>query len=108
MLEKLRPPEAPERTERRAVRYSDCDSNGHMNNVRYADLACDAFHYEAMEGRPVRSMQICYRGECCAGEELTLSVENRGGRIAVAGADGGGPVRFVSGTGFFEKEELRA
>lgn len=104
LLEKLSPPEGIFKPARRAVYYSDCDHNGHMNNIRYADFACDAFGYEAMEGRYVRSMQIDYRAECRAGEELNLSVERRGERIVVAGADDLGKTRFIAETGFFEQK----
>jgi acyl-ACP thioesterase len=87
-----------ETRETRLVHYSDADVNGHVNNVRYADFACDALHLERLEeGRFVSSMQIGYLKECRPGEQLTLSTGQTGELWVVHGADEGGTPRFDAG-----------
>lgn len=75
-------------SEARPMRYSDTDINGHVNNSRYADFACDALHLERLlPGRFVHEFQIGYLNQCRAGETIT---------VETAGADG---VRFARGLG---------
>ena len=87
----------PEMTlaERRRFHYSDIDCNGHVNNVRYADLAADAAHLERREkGMFVSRLQIGFRKECLAGESIdVLTAETEDG-IFVRGADQEGEPRF--------------
>ena len=45
-LAKLHQPEGLRHKENRLMRYSDTDLNGHVNNTRYADFACDALELE--------------------------------------------------------------
>jgi acyl-ACP thioesterase len=97
-LHKLHLPEAMETRETRLVHYSDADVNGHVNNVRYADFACDALHLERLEeGKFVSSLQIGYLRECRPGETLTLSTGQTGELWCVHGADGAGVPRFNAG-----------
>ena len=59
--------------QRRGLRYSDTDGNGHVNNTRYADFLCDAAELqEAAPGIFVRALHIDFLRECKAGETLTL------------------------------------
>ena len=51
----------------RRIGYSETDINGHANNTRYADYACDTVHFEELAGRYVRELQITYSAECLAG-----------------------------------------
>ena len=72
-LSKLRCPENLREAERRLMRYSDTDINGHVNNTRYADFACDAVHLERLEeDRFLSSMQIGYLAECRPGDLIAL------------------------------------
>ncbi len=44
---------------RRLLHYSDTDLNGHVNNNRYADFACDAMEIEIWApGESCASLQI--------------------------------------------------
>lgn len=73
---------------KREIHYSDTDINGHVNNTRYADFACDALYlHQRPAGCFVREMQIGYLAECKPGELLTLSV----------GSDENGSYVFGSG-----------
>lgn len=95
LLPKLRVPVQLGGGEVRALHYSDCDVNGHVNNVRYADFACDALHLQRLgAGRYVSSVQLGYLKECRAGESLTLSTGCRDGVWYVQGDGGEGKARF--------------
>lgn len=90
-LGKLKLPDDLEVAERRRMHYSETDMNGHINNTRYADFACDALKMEGMEeGEFVRELQIGFLAECHAGEELVLSagMEENHGFVRGNGADG--------------------
>ena len=61
------------------MRYSDTDVNGHVNNTRYADFACDAVELERLpENRFLAEMQIGYLAECRPGEVLDIQVGGQG------------------------------
>ena len=81
--------------EKRLLHYSDADINGHVNNVRYADFACDAIHLEQEGvGKFVSSIQISYLKECRPGETVTLSAVQEDSTWYVRGADGEETERF--------------
>lgn len=95
ILTKLSPPAELADAGRRVFRYSDLDMNGHVNNVKYADYVCDALELERLdEGQFVSSLQIGYRAECRAGEEIALFTGASGGARYVHGADLTGKTRF--------------
>ncbi len=88
------PPELPGREER-ALRYSDTDINGHVNNVKYADFACDALRLEdRLAGKFVSGLQIGYINQCRAGETLTLSTAVLGDECWARGTGPEGKERF--------------
>lgn len=95
---KLRRPAMPEQFDQRArrdMRYSDTDINGHVNNIHYADFACDSFHLEeAGRGKFVRSFQIGYVSECRAGETLWVDTARRGEELFARGVGEDGEERF--------------
>ncbi|MEA4898226.1 MAG: thioesterase [Christensenellaceae bacterium] len=72
--------EGLEPVERRTVRYTELDVNGHMNNARYADWALDLLR-SGGEARPVRGMQINFIAEGRLHDQVTLSA-----RLTEAGA----------------------
>ncbi len=77
------------------MRYSDCDINGHVNNVRYADFVCDALHMEKL-GREsyVRQFQLGYLHECRPGETISIFTGTDGGRQYAHGVGADGVPRF--------------
>jgi len=91
----LRLPEGMELVEERRFHYSDIDCNGHVNNVRYADVAADAARLERRLDRQfVSSLQIGYIRECMAGERIrVLTAETEEG-LFVLGAGQEGDTRF--------------
>lgn len=48
--------------------YSQCDQNGHINNTRYIDLACDLLPLEQLAEAPLRSLCVNYHNEIPAGQ----------------------------------------
>ena len=100
-LNKLHRPEQLQEVERRQMRYSDTDINGHVNNTRYADFACDAVELDRLaEDRFLSSMQIGYLAECRPGEVLSLEVGEEEGLRYIYGVDEAGKPRFEAALGF--------
>ena len=94
-LHRVAMPEAFDARVQRDLRYSDTDINGHVNNIHYADYACDSLHLERMEpGKFVRSLQIGYVSECRAGETLWVDTAVRGDEWFARGEGEDGKERF--------------
>ena len=55
-----------------AVRWSDIDRNGHVNNTRYADWLCDYLPKDA-QGAPLQDVHICFSRESLLGDRLVMS-----------------------------------
>ena len=88
-------PEVFDSRTRRDLRYSDTDINGHVNNIHYADFACDSLHLERLgRGKFVRSFQIGYVGECRAGEIIWVDTAVRGDELFARGEGENGDERF--------------
>ena len=56
-----------------SVGWSDTDVNRHMNNTRYADLACDALA-DKLAGQRIVDVQMHFAGETRLDDVVTLSV----------------------------------
>ena len=94
-LHRIPMPEAFDHRTRRDLRYSDTDINGHVNNIHYADFACDSLHLEELgRGKFVRSLQIGYVNECRAGETIWVDTAARGDELLARGAGEDGVERF--------------
>lgn len=94
-LAKLHMPEGMDLAERRLMHYSDTDINGHVNNTRYADFACDAIRADLLqEGRFVGQMQLGYTAECRPGEVIDLLTARQEQACFVHGIDETGKSRF--------------
>ena len=102
-LAKLHQPDSLRHKERRLMRYSDTDLNGHVNNTRYADFACDALELEKLpRDRFLAEMQIGYLAECRPGDCLDIQVGGKGDSLFVCGVDESGKSRFESALFFGE------
>lgn len=103
-LSKLHCPAALQQVDLRPMRYSDTDINGHVNNTRYADFACDALELERLpEEYFVSEMQIGYLAECRPGEVLSIQTGREDDGSYVYGLDKDGKTRFESAV-FFGKD----
>ena len=101
MLSKLRCPEQLREMERRRMRYSDTDINGHVNNIRYADFACDALDMDRLEQQQFLSeLQIGYLAECRPGDLLVLESGEQGEDLYIRGVDEAGKARFEASLRF--------
>ena len=67
-------------TDKRRVRFSDLDVNGHMNNCRYLDWVTDLLPSGFHQTHSLAEFTICYLSEIREDEELLLSWELREGR----------------------------
>ncbi len=94
-LHRIPMPEEFDNRVRRDLRYSDTDINGHVNNIHYADFACDSLHLEELgRGKFVRSLQIGYVNECRAGETIWVDTAARGDELLARGSGEDGVERF--------------
>ena len=59
----------------RAVRFSDLDWNGHMNNCRYLDWVTDTLPSPFHSAHSAKEFSVCYLSEAKEGENLTLDWE---------------------------------
>ena len=91
---KIRMPKEMDDAGRRLIAYSETDVNGHANNTRYADYACDAIHFENYAGQYVRQMQITYSAECLAGQTVQMYAKQDGNCFYVRGVDKEGKSHF--------------
>lgn len=60
--------------------YSQCDQNGHINNTRYIDLACDALPLEQISETPLETLCVTYHSEIPAGQTYTVERAQLTGR----------------------------
>ena len=94
-LRRIPMPEVFDNRTRRDLRYSDTDINGHVNNVHYADFACDSLHLEELgKGKFVRSLQIGFVNECRAGVAIWVDTAARGDELLARGEGEDGVERF--------------
>lgn len=94
-LHRVAMPERFDGRTRRDMHYSDTDINGHINNIHYADFACDSLHLEQLcRGKFVRSFQIGYVNECQAGETIYVDTAARGDGLFARGQGEDGTERF--------------
>ena len=80
--------DGPEAASLRVPVYFDLDVNGHVNNTRYADWACDALGIECMKENELASLRINYAAEVRPGQEMTLRAFRMGENYRVAGYHG--------------------
>lgn len=92
-LSKLKKPELLTVVERRPMRYSDTDINGHVNNTRYADFACDAAEMPRT-GQFLSELRLGYLAECRSGEILDIARGGGQDRPFILGRDTQGTPRF--------------
>jgi acyl-ACP thioesterase len=75
---------------RHTVRYSEVDTNMHMNNSIYGDLICNALYMEAESspGGNWKNVQINYLNEIKLGEEMDVICRHNEGTFRVIGKTG--------------------
>ena len=63
----------PEPVRKHPVTWSEVDTNGHVNNVKYAVWALDAVKAEDIKERPLKEMLINYDAEVMPGDTVKIS-----------------------------------
>lgn len=56
-----------------AVRYSDLDLNGHVNNVRYMEWAVESVPHTETEGRRLHQLELQFKAETHYGETIGVA-----------------------------------
>lgn len=56
-----------------AVRYSDLDLNGHVNNVRYMEWAVESVPRSATEGHLLHQLELQFKAETHYGETIAVA-----------------------------------
>jgi len=69
--------------------YTDIDVNGHVNNTRYADWACDALGIDTMEKYELKSILVNYAQEILPGQGMELHSAVDGVHYRVSGSHEG-------------------
>ena len=63
----------PELVRKHPVTWSEIDTNGHVNNVKYAVWALDAVKTEDIKERPLKELLINYDAEVMPGDIVKIS-----------------------------------
>ena len=66
------------------IRYADLDGNGHTNNAKYADIACNFIPIELFD-EPVKDFRIQFKQEAKLYQELTIQTAIEGKHVYVRG-----------------------
>ena len=82
--------------------FTDIDSNGHVNNTRYADYVMNALRSDSA----VQSFQIDYHREVLPDTELTLLTARTDTEARCKGCDSAGALMFSSRITFAVNEEV--
>ncbi len=76
-----------------AVRYTDLDFNGHVNNTRYMDWFADCFDWQEHQHMELAEATVHYLQEIRPGEQVNLQLR-RDGNVAVLQGEAEGVQRF--------------
>ncbi len=68
--------------------YTDMDANGHVNNCRYADWACNALGLQALTDWELSRFQISFNSEVRPGEALRTELKRLDDRFSFCCLDG--------------------
>lgn len=59
------------------IRYSDIDSNRHVNNSKYIEWAVETLPLELVKDYELKRMRVTFEKECLYGEEVCVSTATR-------------------------------
>lgn len=72
-LDKLEKIEESDYSKEFATRYSDIDSNNHVNNVKYLEWAMETIPVEIANNYNLRRVKVTFEKECKYGEKISAS-----------------------------------
>lgn len=78
--------------------YADFDLNGHVNNTKYMDWACNALGHEALAQNQLMSFAINYDAEVLPGIAVRTELTRDGDRFGFCGYEGSKRCFCVVGT----------
>ena len=84
----FRPLEGTPETAELIPPYSDFDLNGHVNNTKYLDWACNALGHSALAERRVRAFSVSYDAEVLPGPTLRTELVCSDDQFSFCGYDG--------------------
>ncbi len=89
-LKRLREPKSFVSQTSVKIRRSDIDLNGHVNNIRYVDLAAEALPETVFGSLECSRIRVSYRREIKVNEDIICrySADNNTHTVSVYGADG--------------------
>lgn len=94
---KLRPPKAGfETIGNSAVRWDDCDKNGHMTSAEYANVVCENSGFWENGPKLMERLQIDYSKECPPRSTLALSEAADGEECYMRGEHENGEISFTA------------
>lgn len=68
--------------------YTDFDVNGHVNNTKYLDWACNALGHGALGQSRIAAFSVCYDAEVLPGMALRTELVRRDEQFSFCGYDG--------------------
>lgn len=79
------------------VRYTDLDSNLHMNNIKYVDMILNAFDSKFYNSYSISDFEIHYMNQSYEGEKINVYVKQTENRILLTGEkeDGTAAVKCI-------------
>ncbi len=69
---RIKKPDAAGVRHMRQIKYSDLDSNSHVNNAVYADIVCDTLPLDWLVEREIERFGIVYQKEAVTGQVIEL------------------------------------
>jgi medium-chain acyl-[acyl-carrier-protein] hydrolase len=80
-FDQLPAPQNIELENRFAVRYSDLDVNGHVNNVRYIEWASEVIPAEFRKSKQLHRLEIAFRAEANYGDHVLVKGQTDGDKV---------------------------
>lgn len=71
-MEKIKSPERIDYEENFNIRYTDIDTNRHVNNVKYVDWAIETIPVDIVDNYELKSISIIYEKEITYGEHIKV------------------------------------
>jgi|GEM_PF-6477386 len=102
--DKLDPLEDMNAMGERYAEWYQTDRNGHIHNVRHAQLALSALP-DQYTARPIEDWTMNYMGELCAGQRVLLYAKGAENTVITEGRDEDGGVIFRSRIHFYAQQD---
>lgn len=68
--------------------YTQCDQNGHINNVNYFDIVCDVLPVDELKARELKRIMVNYHRELVLGDTMQLQTGQTEEGLYIVGGKG--------------------